>query len=266
MRLLSLAVLFEMVGASFVLVLTLMAILWVFYYFNRNLGIIDLGWPLGFILTVWAYFLIGDGLFLRGLMFGAMVTIWGIRLAIYIFDRYRRQQEDPRYQKIRKNWGEENSDFKLLLMFLFQGLLVVILSIPFIIVNRNDSTQWHSLEFWGVLVWFIGLIGETFADNQLEAFKKDPANAGKVCENGLWYFSRHPNYFFEFIVWVGYFLFALASPWGILAIISPVIVLLLLTNVSGIPLTEAHSIETKGDAYREYQRTTSSFIPWFRKR
>lgn len=103
------------------------------------------------------------------------------------------------------------------------------------------------------------------ADRQLARFRADPANKGKVCQAGLWNYSRHPNYFFEWLVWVGYAVFALGSPWGWLGLIAPALMLHFLLNVTGIPMTEELSLKSKGDAYRAYQRTTSAFVPWFKK-
>lgn len=257
--------LFEMVGASFVIVMTLMTVCWVIYYFQRNSGIVDIGWALGYVLTAWAYFFLGEGDFWRRVVLVVMVTLWGGRLALYLSQRFLKSEEDIRYQEIRKNWGEGNADFKFLLLFLFQGLLVIIISLSFLLICRNPN-EWSQIEFWGIGVWFIGFIGESIADRQLQQFKEDPENRGRICQKGLWYYSRHPNYFFEGIVWIGFFLFALAAPGGYLAIISPALIYFFLLKVSGIPLTEEQSLRTKGEAYREYQRTTSSFIPWLKSR
>ena len=120
-------------------------------------------------------------------------------------------------------------------------------------------------EIWGIFLWLTGVVGESAADLQLEAFQRDPANQGKVCQTGLWRVSRHPNYFFEGLVWVGFCLFAMPADWGALGIISPLLMYTLLLKVSGIPLAEAEALRSKGDAYREYQNTTSAFIPWFPK-
>jgi steroid 5-alpha reductase family enzyme len=103
------------------------------------------------------------------------------------------------------------------------------------------------------------------ADAQLNAFKRRPDKSSPVCDVGLWRYSRHPNYFFEWLIWVAYFLFAAASPWGWLGILSPVAILFLLLKVTGIPMTEEQAVRSKGDAYRRYQKTTSAFVPWFRK-
>lgn len=261
----SLANLFEMIGASFVLIMFLMSILWMIYKIQRNAGIVDIGWGMSFLVAVWSYCLIGNGYFLRKWLITLLVTLWAGRLLWHVMQRFLTSLEDPRYQEIRKNWGTEHVDFKFLMMFLFQGFLAILLSIPFLIICRNESTAWTQFELWGSVVCLAGILGEAVADFQLKTFKENPENQGKVCQAGLWNFSRHPNYFFEWIVWVGFCIFALGSPGGFFAIISPGMVLFLLINVSGIPLTEEHALRTKGDAYREYQRTTSAFIPWFKR-
>ena len=132
-----------------------------------------------------------------------------------------------------------------------------------ITINPNPDLSW--LEYTGFGIWIISILGETIADQQLSSFKKDHGNKEKVCQEGLWYYSRHPNYFFQWLMWVSYFVFALASPYGYLAIISPAIILLLILKVTGIPPTEAQAVRSKGDAYKEYQRTTSAFFSWFKK-
>lgn len=257
---------FEMLGAAFFLVLVLMSALWIVYFFRKNAGIVDIGWSLSFVLTAWAYFFIGYGFAPKKWILTAMVTIWGCRLAWQLYQRYMIGEEDPRYEDLRKSWGAEGEDFKFFLMFIFQGVLAVVLSIPFILVAGFAVPQWYGIELAGILLWFIGVAGEAIADHQLLQFKQNPGNSGKVCEEGLWHYSRHPNYFFEFVVWVGYFFFALGTPWGSLAFLAPAIMLCLLTKVSGIPLCEAQAIKTKGAAYLEYQKTTSSFFPWFRSK
>lgn len=257
--------LFTMVGASFMLVMGIMTVCWFIYLFQRNAGIVDIGWTLGFIATQWAYFFLGSGDLLKRCVLTGMVTVWGARLAWHLFQRFLRTPEDPRYVEMRKQWGKDFLHFKIYGMFLFQGLIVMVLTVPFLIVSAGAESEWSLLEGIGILLWIAGVAGESLADKQLMDFKKLAGNAGKICQEGLWRFSRHPNYFFEFIVWVGYFLFAFASPWGWFAVVAPALMLALLLGLSGIPLNEAESLRTKGDAYREYQRTTSPFIPWFRK-
>ena len=117
----------------------------------------------------------------------------------------------------------------------------------------------------GAVLWLLAVSGEALADAQLAAFQRDPANRGQVCDTGLWRTSRHPNYFFEWLTWVAYALFALASPWGWLGLIGPACILWLLLRVTGLPTTEAQSLRSRGDAYRRYQARTSAFVPWFPK-
>jgi steroid 5-alpha reductase family enzyme len=121
-------------------------------------------------------------------------------------------------------------------------------------------------DWLGFSVWLVAILGESLADRQLAAFKADPSNRGKVCSAGLWKFSRHPNYFFEWLVWVALFLFALPAPWGWTTIFAPALMLFFLLRVTGIPYTEQQSLRSRGEAYRSYQRTTSAFVPWFPKR
>ena len=130
----------------------------------------------------------------------------------------------------------------------------------------NTKVGLSPFEWIGFGLWMISVSFEAMADRQLAEFKKDPANKGKVCDTGLWRYSRHPNYFFEWLMWMSYFIFALGSPYGWLGIISPAIILYLLLKVTGIPATEEQSLRSKGDKFREYQKTTSVFVPWFKKR
>jgi steroid 5-alpha reductase family enzyme len=257
---------FEMLGASFFLVLTLMCTAWIIYYFKRNASIVDIAWALAFVLTSWAYFFLGEGNILKKWSIFLMVNCWGLRLAWQLYQRFMISAEDPRYQEIRKNWGKENTDFKFFMMFIFQGVLVVVLSLPFLIICNFATSIWQGVEICGIVIWALGVMGEALADKQLYDFKLQPENEKKVCQKGLWYYSRHPNYFFEFIVWIGYSLFAIGTPGGWLGLVSAGLMLLLLTKVSGIPLAEAESIKTKGVEYEEYQRTTNAFIPWFPKK
>ena len=255
--------LLEMLGAAFMLSLGIMSSLWLFYLINKNAGVVDVGWALAFVAVSWAYLFLGNGFGQKRWILAGMVTAWGLRLAYHLYMRLLCQGEDKRYQEIRKNWGGKNSDAKFLMMYIFQGVLVVLLSLPFLIVSADATAPWVAIEWIGFLVWLVGVVGETYADKQLTVFKAIPENRDKVCREGLWNYSRHPNYFFELIVWIGYFLFALGTSYGWLALISPVLMLILLTKVSGVAITEAESLKSKGADYLEYQRTTSSFIPWF---
>jgi steroid 5-alpha reductase family enzyme len=147
-----------------------------------------------------------------------------------------------------------------LVFFELQALIVVIFSLPFLFAAWNP-TPLGALEYAGLGISLLVLAGESMADRQMRSFKQDPANKGRVCNAGLWRYSRHPNYFFEFLVWVGFALASLGTPWGWTTIICPLLMYYFLTKVTGIPLTEEYAIKSKGEAYREYQRSTSAFIP-----
>lgn len=254
---------FMMFGASFSLITLLMLALWGVYLFQRNAGIVDFGWVLSLLIAAWSYFFFGHGNLLKMILITSMATIWACRLFFHMYKRYESSKEDPRYTHLREKWGGDPNDMLFLMLFVFQGVLAVLVSLPFFIVGFGSTSEWSKWEFIGIVIWWIGVVGEAYADKQLEAFHKNPENKDKVLQEGLWRFSRHPNYFFEFLVWVGFFLFALPTYGGFFAILSPIIMLILLTKVSGVPLTEEHSLLDKGDLYREYQRTTSAFFPWF---
>jgi steroid 5-alpha reductase family enzyme len=142
----------------------------------------------------------------------------------------------------------------------------VLLGVAFLLPTINDDASLHPLEIAGAVLWLLALSGEALADAQLGAFKRNAKNRGRVCNVGLWRYSRHPNYFFEWMIWVAYFVFALGSPHGWIAIIGPASILYLLLRVTGIPMTEEQSLRSRGDAYREYQRTTSAFVPLPRRK
>ena len=257
---------FEMIGASFFIILTMMSLLWMLYFFRGNAGVVDIGWCLSFIITAWLFLILGPAWWLRKWILALMVTLWAGRLGWHIFERYDKGEEDPRYKDLRERLGPENSNLKMLLLFWFQGFLALILSTPFLIASLDTTEFWYNSQYWGVGIWLVGVLGETLADQQLREFKENPINQGRVCQKGLWYLSRHPNYFFEWITWIGIFLYVVESPGGLAGIISPLIMLYLLWQVSGIPLTEEQAVKSKGEAYIDYQKSTSAFFPWFKKK
>lgn len=239
-----------------------MFVLWVLHLPIKNAGIVDVGWGGGLVLLALVYYFLGSGYEPRKLLITTMVFVWGMRLTVYLFKRLLRDKdEDARYARIRKDWGS-NIKFKFFLFFEFQGILNVILSAPFLLIALNPSPALEISDWAGFTIWLIGIAGEYTADEQLKTFKSIAANKGKVCNTGLWKYSRHPNYFFEFIIWTGFAVTALSSPYGYLSLISPLIILYLVLNVTGIPATEAQALRSKGEAYREYQKNTSKFIPW----
>ncbi len=254
-----------LIAESTLLMVSLMTLLWWIHFPIKNAGILDFGWALGLALVAILYVGKGTGYAPRRLLIGSMAAIWGIRLALHIlFDRVIGKPEDPRYRAIRAQW-QGHIEVKLFLFFQLQALLDVFLAMPFLLMAMNPDPSLRPLEWLGFGLWVVSVGGESVADSQLKRFKANPANKGKTCRSGLWGLSRHPNYFFEWLVWVAYFLAALPSPHGWIAVASPLLMFYFLFKVTGIPLTEAQALKTRGDDYREYQQTTSVFVPWFKK-
>jgi steroid 5-alpha reductase family enzyme len=233
---------------------------WLIQLKTGNAGIVDTVWSFSFpVLAVLYYVLTGEGQ-PRKVVVLAMVVIWGMRLAIHLLVRTVGHKEDKRYTALREQWGGRQN-ILMLRFFYFQAVLALVLSLPFALMMVNPAKELTWIEGIGAAIWLIAVAGEATADFQLKKFISDPANKGKVCEKGLWYYSRHPNYFFEWLVWVAFFIISLGSPWGVLSIISPVFMLYFLLKVTGIPYTEEQSIKSKGVLYKNYQETTSAFVP-----
>lgn len=257
---------FHIAAISFASLFFIMCVLWLINTRINNAAIVDVGWGNGFALVAVIAALMAQAYPARQWLIVGMVVFWGVRLATHLLiDRVlSNKPEDGRYLDIRARW-KTSINLKFFFFFQAQTVLIVVLSLPFMLVAMNPEPNISHLEWIGVGIWAMGLVGESIADQQLKRFKDDPANKGKTCRTGLWNYSRHPNYFFEWVIWVGYFTIALASPFGWLAVISPLGMLYILLKVTGIPLTEAQAVRTRGEDYRDYQRTTSMFIPWFKK-
>ena len=240
-----------------------MLILWLIHLPMRNAAIVDAGWAGGLALLGAIYAATGRGYPVRSLLIAAMAALWGLRLALFLlFTRVIGHPEEGRYLQLRREWGG-NLPLKFLLFFQFQALLCILLSVPFLLAALNREPRLSVFEYAGAALWLVAWIGEVLADLQLQRFKSNPANRGATCRVGLWRYSRHPNYFFEWLIWVAFALFAISSPYGYLALFAPALMLFFLFRVTGIPATEAQALRSRGDDYRQYQRATSAFVPWF---
>ncbi|MFN4805961.1 MAG: DUF1295 domain-containing protein [Akkermansiaceae bacterium] len=230
----------------------------------KNFSPVDAFWAYCIGLTA-VFFLISENPSTQPLIASILISVWSVRLGYYLSRRINKHHpsEDSRYIKLREIWsGKVNSMF--LLFFLGQGLSVFVLALPFYLIAADPKPAYDLFPILGTVIACIGLIGETLADHQMSKFKASNPDPKSVCQIGLWKHSRHPNYFFESVIWIGFFVFALGSPWGWTTIYAPAIITYLLLKVTGIPPTEAAALLRKGDAYREYQRTTSPFIPSFK--
>lgn len=236
-------------------------VFWALHLKLKNAGLVDLAWVLGLLVMATAAFLDLGGDFLRKSLIFFMVSVWGFRLSSHLVLRFLKEPaEDARYRKMRQDFGSKaNQSF--FYFFLFQAVLVPVLSLPFFIASANSRGSLSEIEILGFLLWLAAVLGESISDRQLRRFKADPANRGKVCQTGLWNYSRHPNYFFECVIWVSYFVFALGSPGGVWAAISPILMIFFIVRVSGVPPAEAQSLASRGDLYRQYQKTTSVLVP-----
>jgi steroid 5-alpha reductase family enzyme len=250
------------VGTCFVVVV--FALVWALCVRIGNYGFLDAIWSLSIAFLAPLYALIGTGDPVRRIAFTGVGMAWSLRLGLYILVRVWRHhpQEDKRYRTLREQWP---GPARFLMFFELQALIAVVFSLPFLLAAGNPSPRLGVLEILGLALALLATVGEATADWQAQRFKRDPGNSAAVVNVGLWRYSRHPNYFFESLVWWGFCIAALDSPWGWITLVCPLFMLYFLLRVTGIPLTEKHSLESRGEAYREYQRTTSRFIPWFPK-
>jgi steroid 5-alpha reductase family enzyme len=252
-------------------VLATMLGLWRLGIRNRNFSYVDIGWSVNFAVLAVLYASLAPGYWPRRILIAAMFTAHGLRLGWHLGKRIIGEPEEGRYQQLRKDWGgstgnERLLNLKFLGFFEFQALLNALLTLPMLIACFNDTPGFRAFEMAGFAIFLIALIGESTADAQLAAFRRNPQNKGAVCDDGLWRYSRHPNYFFEWLVWIACAVFALASPRGWIALAMPVLMLHFLINVTGLKATEEQALRSKGERYRLYQARTSAFIPWFPKR
>ena len=192
-----------------------------------------------------------------------VVVAWSVRLGGYLVARGAATgPEEGRYRELRRRWGDR-ADPRFVVFFQAQAALVGVLAIAFVVPFASEPVRGLPLRLAGLGLALVGLLGESVADAQLARFKANPASRGAVCDVGLWSVSRHPNYFFESLVWIGHAVYSLAYAYGWIALVAPALVLASILRVTGIPATEAQALRTKGEAYRAYQRRVSVFVPWF---
>lgn len=240
-----------------------MLVLWEIQRRRQDASLVDAGWAAGIGVGGILLLALGDGDVLRRIIVGAMVGLWSLRLTTHLVrDRLLGKPEDGRYQMLRTSWGAR-AQLWFFLFFQFQAALVVFFVLPFVIIAASPQVFGAWSDWLGVAIWLVALLGESLADHQLAHWRRDPANQGRTCRGGLWRYSRHPNYFFEWLLWFAYVALAVGASWWLLTLVVPTVLLLLLLTVTGIPYTEKRALASRGDDYRSYQRSTSPFIPWF---
>ena len=238
------------------LILALVA--WVVSVIIRNVSIVDSLWSVFFVIAGGTCLFSLEAVSTRGQLLMLLLLVWAARLSIYISVRNWGEGEDYRYQAIRKR-NEPGFVFKsLYIVFGLQALLAWIISLP-LLPAMASTAPLGVVDFIAVAFWLTGFYFEAVGDYQLSRFLKNPANKGKVMAEGLWKYTRHPNYFGDCCVWWGFYLFAVASG-GWWSILSPVLMTVLLLRVSGVALLEK-SIGKRRPEYESYRQRTSAFFP-----
>jgi steroid 5-alpha reductase family enzyme len=239
-----------------------MTILWLISIYYKNVSIVDQFWGFGFVLSALLYVACTEEIGPRNVLLLCMVTIWGVRLSLYLAWRNKGKGEDFRYREFRRKYGEHRywwiSFFQT---FLLQGILMWLISAPLLGAQNDSPLPLSLLDIAGILIWFVGLTFEAGGDWQLAKFKSNPANEGKILDTGFWRYTRHPNYFGDAAVWWGFAFFSISAGSYVPAFGS-ILMTALIIKISGVALLEK-SLKSAKPEYRAYIRRTSSFIPWF---
>jgi len=246
--------------ASAIAIAVLMFSMWLLSLALKNASIVDIVWGLGFVVVAWVTHSVADSNAARGWLLTLLTTAWGLRLASYLAWRNIGHGEDFRYKAMRKHYGSKFSIVSLFTVFILQGVLMWLVSLPVQLgqVSMNPSIGVFGIV--GIVFFAIGLFFETVGDVQLARFKSNTANAGKVMQSGLWKYTRHPNYFGDACVWWGLALIAAEAEIGVVGILGAVAMSILLRRVSGVTLLEK-SLKKRKEGYNDYVARTSAFIP-----
>lgn len=249
-------------AASFLSTALMMIGLWFYAKKIDNFSLVDAAWSFGFTVHAVIFAGFGTGYGLRRLLVFVMLTAWGLRLFNFLVRRIIRHHpaEDARYLELRGKY-RPHVHRGFFWFYQYQAWSISLLTFPLLFVCLNSSAEIKGIEIAGFVLWLIALIGEALADKQKADYYKIPGNRQSVCNVGLWRYSRHPNYFFESLIWWGLFLFTLGTPNMFLAIYAPLVMLFLLLRVTGIPISERAQLKRYGAEFEKYQRTTSAFIP-----
>jgi len=247
--------------AGYAAMIVVMAALWFVQRARRDASLVDVAWTLGLGALAIGYALVLPGPPARRALVAGMACVWSLRLGSHLLrERVLGKPEDPRYQKMRREWGEA-AQRKFFEWFQIQAFAAALFSLPFLLAMGTPTAPMRGWDWLALAILAVSVTGESLADHQLARFRAVPADRGRTCRSGLWGWSRHPNYFFEWLHWWSYVPLAVGAPLGWLAFAFPLLMLHVLLNLSGIPLNEARALETRGDDYREYQRTVSRFVP-----
>lgn len=238
-----------------------MLLLWMVQYKTENAGIVDVAWSfLTPLVGVWLIFMdqVENGS--RQWLIAALALFWGFRLGAFLYKRVMNEVEDGRYRYMREYCGK-HAQVVMFVFFQVQATWTLLFALPFWAAARNGNPQIGLLDILGVLIWVFAMVGEVISDQQLHRFRMNPVNKGIVCNTGLWRYSRHPNYFFEWLQWWAFVLIGYGSDYWWLTWTGLIVMYVFITRITGVPYTEQQSTRSRGDAYKEYQKTTSMFFP-----
>jgi steroid 5-alpha reductase family enzyme len=241
-------------------VILIMVVTWVVSLPLKNASIVDIIWGFGFVAITWTLTFSIDGDSARQWLITILISIWGLRLSVYLFRRNHGKGEDWRYVRMRKKYGAKFPIVSLFTVFLLQAAVMWVVSLPIQFAHGDDSPSIGPIAVMGLMVWLVGVAFESVGDAQLARFKKNPANAGKVMNTGLWALTRHPNYFGDAVMWWGIAIIAAETGSGVIGFIGPVVMTFFLMRVSGVPMLEA-SLVKRREGYAEYVAQTSAFFP-----
>lgn len=231
---------------------------------RKDNSIVDIAWGPGFIMVALLTFFLEERFEARHVLISGLALIWGMRLALHIYLRNRGRGEDFRYAKWRREWGKWVVPRSFFQIFMLQGVFLILIALPIILVNGSSEEGLNLLDAAGAVPWFVGFFFEAVGDSQLSRFKKNPENRGRIMTDGLWKYTRHPNYFGEAAIWWGIFLIALSVRNGWAAVISLLTITFLLLKVSGVAMLEKKY--AGNSEFAGYARRTSAFFPWFPKK
>ena len=237
-----------------------MLLAWLWQQKHQNAGIVDVVWAFGMMLAGPWYAFSGPAPLLLKWMLAILTFSWFLRLGCYLLKRFRSENEDGRYQTLRKTMGKFNG-IGFFMFFQLQAGFIWVLSLPFWAVAESHKISLISI----LLVFPVALIafwGENTADRQLSEFRSHSANRGQTCREGWWRYSRHPNYFFEWLHWFAYPILGYGGPYQYELWLAPLVMFGFLYFFTGIPFTEQQALKSRGNDYKHYQSTTSIFFPW----
>lgn len=244
---------------SILAVFVFMNLVFVLSLILKNASIVDIFWGIGFVVVAWFTLILNGNYGLGQVVTTLLVTAWGLRLAIHIYTRNKGKGEDWRYKKWRDDWGKTFLIRSYLQIFMLQGFFMLLVASSIIFINSRESNGSFILTLVGTNLWLLGFVFETVGDWQLMKFKSDPKNKGKIMTEGLWKYTRHPNYFGEVTQWWAIFVIALGFKFGFATILSPIVITYLIIGISGIPMLEKKY--EKNEEFQKYKKRTSAFFP-----